>query len=129
MAQRPEAPAQPPANLPIGGDDDFAKAEMQAAMQRALEKAGKASVADIPTVEAPPTEADAPVPAVVEAAPPATIEATPPPPSPALPPDTEIEAEVIAVRKAYLDLAADIRSYRTASIEQLDPQRDLPTDW
>src|SRR3989344_1988954 len=123
MAQKTEGLAQPPSNLPTG-DDEFAKATMQAAMQRALEKAGKRSVADIPTVEAPPplatVEATPPAPPVIETVAPA---------SPELPPDVEIEAEVIAVRKAYLDLAADIRSYHTASIERLDPQRDLPTEW
>ncbi|MDP2594203.1 MAG: hypothetical protein Q8P36_02600 [bacterium] len=125
----------PPANLPVGGDDDFAKAEMQAAMQRALARAGKESVADIPTVEAPPSSP------VVETAPPSppVTEATPPAPPPdvsaealakaELPPDAELEDYVNGVKKDYLDLATDIRSYRTASIERLDPQRDLPTEW
>ncbi len=102
MAKRKEGPAQLPADLPTG-DDDFAKVTMQAALQRAAEKAGMVSVAEIPTAEAPL--------------------------APELPPDAEIDVEVAAVKRAYLDLAADIRGYRTASIERLDPQRDLPTEW
>ena len=113
MAQQKEALAQPPANLPTG-DDDFAKAEMQAAMQRALEKAGEKSVADIPTVEAPPP--------------------------PELPPDVEVDTEVMTPDKVdeyveavgsneYYPLAAEIRKFRTAKYAHLEPERDIPKEW
>ncbi|MDO8407983.1 MAG: hypothetical protein Q7S95_01970 [bacterium] len=139
MAQKTEGPAQPPSNLPTG-DGTFDNATMRAALQRAAEKAGIGSVADIPTVEAPP--------AVVEAAPPATevvpqasdvaaSEVAPASPNVSaealakaeLPPDAELDDYVDSVKKEYLNLAADIRSYRTTSIERLDPQRDLPTEF